>query len=279
MELDRKELKRRALETRKSAKPSPVLVTLVYLVLTGGIYSVVRQFSGGPTDQEMIQAMQQSDPAALGQVLGSVSGIGVFLSILVTLYILVMQYGYADYSLRLSRGQEAGYGTLISGFAVAGKVLLLQILVVVLCFLWYLAFAIPATLITIGIAAGFSGLGSGLGITFLMGLLIAVVWIAAVVFMVMRMLYYSLALFTFLDDPEAGCRAAVRRSKELMRGRRGFFFVLLLSFIGWYLLCVVTVGILSLWVTPYVSVAEANFYDAVRAPQATAAQFRSPEPF
>ncbi len=45
-------------------------------------------------------------------------------------------------------------------------------------------------------------------------------------------------------------------------------FLLFLSFIGWALLVIVTLGLAVLWVGPYFSVTLAKFYDRVRGEQA-----------
>ena len=70
---------------------------------------------------------------------------------------------------------------------------------------------------------------------------------------------------------------AIARSKELMDGNKGRLFCLQLSFIGWRLLCVLTLGIGYLWLAPYQNAAEAAFYrevtgrtDAMPRPDLTA---------
>ena len=44
--------------------------------------------------------------------------------------------------------------------------------------------------------------------------------------------------------------------------------MLCLSFIGWFLLGLITIGIAFLWVGPYFSVTLAKFYDRVRGEEA-----------
>lgn len=46
----------------------------------------------------------------------------------------------------------------------------------------------------------------------------------------------------------------------MMYGHKAEYFVLQLSFIGWYLLAVITLGIASFWVNPYVKITNANYY-------------------
>lgn len=63
-----------------------------------------------------------------------------------------------------------------------------------------------------------------------------------------------------LENPEKGIFEAMRESYEMMRGHRLRFFFLQLSFIGWYLLIYLSVGIGSVWVIPYVGCTGAHFY-------------------
>jgi DNA-directed RNA polymerase subunit RPC12/RpoP len=64
--------------------------------------------------------------------------------------------------------------------------------------------------------------------------------IAAMVLMfvlMFRAMYrYRLATYVMADQPETGVNAAIRRSKEIMKGRKMELFSLELSFIGWRLL-------------------------------------------
>ena len=72
---------------------------------------------------------------------------------------------------------------------------------------------------------------------------------------------YSLALYILFDNPDMGILDTISRSKALMRGRKGELFVLDLSFLGWALLCIIP--FVGLWVTPYISVTRANYYNAI----------------
>ena len=52
-------------------------------------------------------------------------------------------------------------------------------------------------------------------------------------------------------------------SMQMMDGNKWRLFCLRLSFIGWDILCGLTLGIGYLWLTPYKQVAEATFYREV----------------
>ena len=57
---------------------------------------------------------------------------------------------------------------------------------------------------------------------------------------------------------------AIDESKRIMQGHKAELFVLLLSFIGWFILSSLTCGILLIYVAPYYSAAMANFYNEIK---------------
>ncbi|WP_300560480.1 DUF975 family protein [Companilactobacillus sp.] len=52
----------------------------------------------------------------------------------------------------------------------------------------------------------------------------------------------------------------ITRSRKLMDGHKADYFVLQLSFIGWFLLGAITCGIGFIWIIPYYNLTMANFY-------------------
>ena len=71
---------------------------------------------------------------------------------------------------------------------------------------------------------------------------------------------YSQALYIYIENPEMGVIECLRTSRLAMKGHKIELFVLNLSFIGWILLSVLTLGILSLYVTPYIKTTLVNYY-------------------
>lgn len=52
---------------------------------------------------------------------------------------------------------------------------------------------------------------------------------------------------------------------KMMDGHKFDLFYLYLTFIGWGLLCILTLGIGLLWFVPYMQSASAHFYEDVKA--------------
>ena len=76
---------------------------------------------------------------------------------------------------------------------------------------------------------------------------------------------YRLNPYLLQDNPELSELDTIRLSKNMMKGHKWELFVLQLSFIGWILLSLLSLGIGLLWVIPYMQVAEAHFYEDVKA--------------
>lgn len=77
---------------------------------------------------------------------------------------------------------------------------------------------------------------------------------------IIKQLSYSMSFFLLADDPTLTQDKAREKSIELMNGNKWRLFCLRFSFIGWYLLSILTFGILLFWVIPYEKCAEAEFY-------------------
>jgi uncharacterized membrane protein len=77
-------------------------------------------------------------------------------------------------------------------------------------------------------------------------------------------LRYSQSYYIMIDNPEMKAKDAINRSKEMMKDQKWKYFLLHLSFIGWYLLCIPTLGIGLLWLMPYIYATQASFYEDLR---------------
>ncbi|MDD6057684.1 MAG: DUF975 family protein [Clostridiales bacterium] len=73
-------------------------------------------------------------------------------------------------------------------------------------------------------------------------------------------LNYSFVFLLLADDPQISVTAAFRESRRLLKGNRVRLFYLLLSFIVWRLLSLVSLGFASLWISPYLSQIMVTFY-------------------
>lgn len=78
-------------------------------------------------------------------------------------------------------------------------------------------------------------------------------------------LAYAMVPFVIRDNPEMGVRDVLRTSRLMMRGHKWELFVLQLTFIGWVILCCMTLFIGFFWLEPYMTTTNAHFYEDVKA--------------
>lgn len=88
-----------------------------------------------------------------------------------------------------------------------------------------------------------------------------IIYIAALIWCMVRSLLYSLTFYVAYDNPNMTSLEVVNESARMMNGNRWKIFLLELSFIGWAILCIFTLGIGYLWLVPYMQVALVCFYE------------------
>ena len=164
-------------------------------------------------------------PAGVINILGTfliTFGIIVILTCIVLCCIgSIVEVGYSQFNIDIIDAKEPKIKTLFSFFKHWGVAIVSALLRTLYVILWTLLFIIP------GIIAAYS---------------------------------YSMTPYILAENPEMSANDAISRSKELMKGHKWKLFCLELSFIGWNILCILTLGILVLWVEPYKHAAKAAFY-------------------
>lgn len=136
-----------------------------------------------------------------------------------------LMLGLAICFLKLIREEPFHIEELFDGFRRFEPALVLALLTGIFIFLWSLLFIIP------GIIASYS---------------------------------YSMSFYILNDNPQMSGKEALEASKNMMDGFKGKLFMLHLSFIGWGLLCILTLGIGFLWLFPYVEASTASFYQNLK---------------
>lgn len=158
-------------------------------------------------------------------------GIGTILSILYSLLVVnAIQLGVNALYLKVSRGEEGSLGTIFAYFSNGGyaKAILFYVLMGIYLFLWSLLLVIP------GIIKGFS---------------------------------YAMAPFIRVDEPELTANEVITKSRRMMDGYKWKLFCLYLTFLGWLLLSVLTLGIGLFWLIPYMHFSLVHFYRDLKKKQ------------
>jgi len=174
-------------------------------------------------DLDTLKALQENYPGFMN-VLKTILFGSTTINLLHFLMGGVIGLGYCTYLLKQHDRQERSYKDLFSHFEIYGPALCLHLLTGLFVALWSLLFVIP------GIVASYS---------------------------------YAMAPFIMAENPNLTARQALNASKQMMDGNKGRLFCLDLSFIGWSILSVLTLGIGSLFLNPYTSAARAAFYRSI----------------
>ena len=237
MGFNRPEAKRLAKAAMRNTNPNPMLVTLVFVLLTTGVSYLVGLVLTNPIYDALYTAYLYLldgayDPMFIFKSLLSPGMVAVYMlvSLLLNVYFWVMNFGYASYALRMARGEQPGYRRLFDGFAALGRAILVSLLTSIFLSLWGLLFMVPYMVVMILAAL----LGS-MGLMMLAILLL----IGGMVMMVIFSYRYRLATYFLLDHPEMGALESITQSKQAMKGWKGELFILDWSFFGWLLLVAV----------------------------------------
>ena len=103
-------------------------------------------------------------------------------------------------------------------------------------------------------------------VSLITGLIIALMSILLIIPGIIYAIKFAMTSFILAeqDEKELKEHKAYEVSSKMMEGHKWEFFVFQLSFIGWYFLCVITLGIASIWIVPYTTVASAMWYDELK---------------
>lgn len=168
--------------------------------------------------------------------------------------------GWYGFFLTLSRRQAAGISLIFEGFKQFGTAFLAYLLMGLLVFAWALpGFVMLIITVVTGIRHGVVGSGSIF--------MLVVLTMAACIPACVAQFRYSMTYFVINDTPGIGALEAIRHSTTLMVGNKWKLLCLQFRFLGWIVLCVLTLGIGFLWLAPYMMTSLACFYDDVRKGQ------------
>lgn len=222
--LNRAELKQEAKAVNRAARVSPYIFALIFLLITFVLSTVDAYVSGDVVANLQKNAPWLPIPAFLTQA-SFPPTVAAFVSVVVSLLGFVLEAGWCLYLLGVRRGEKMEYGTLFDGFSFAGKLIALNLVMIIFITLWSMLFVIP------GIIAAYR---------------------------------YRFAVLNLCENPELGVMEALNMSKAQTSGYKGQLFMLDLSFLGWAILCGATMGILAIWVMPYFSQTNVGYFEQIK---------------
>jgi uncharacterized membrane protein len=136
-----------------------------------------------------------------------------------------LSWGITVYFLNLIRQENIDYGRLFDGYKDFKRVFVAGLLTIIAAVVGLLLFIVPGIII---------------------------------------LLKLSQTSFIIKDDSEIGAVDAMKESMRMMQGHETELFGLILSFIGWFLLCLLTLGIGFLFFVPYTITTLAHYYEDLK---------------
>lgn len=153
------------------------------------------------------------------------AGIGSLIAAVLSIFLIPVRFGVAQYFHDISNGREGR----IDGFLAPYKekfweeMIKARLIATIYTILGMICFVIPG------------------------------------IFMALK---YSQIEYCFLDNKQIKYKEAMSRSAEIMKNNKMDLFVLYLSFFGWMLLIPLTLGVLAIFVGPYMEAAMIQFFYA-----------------
>lgn len=111
---------------------------------------------------------------------------------------------------------------------------------------------------------GFEDLWTAIKAQFLMGLFISLWSLLLIIPGIIKAYSYSMTYFILAENKGMPVLEAITLSRKMMDGHKMDLFLLFLSFIGWFILVLITFGIAGIWVYPYLYATFSNFYLSVK---------------
>jgi len=211
--------------------PRLLLISLVYVIFITVVSWLSIRLPGSINLQDINSRLASGEIPSPWIIYTNFKPIGLFLAVLLSLLQPVLDVGFISYCVKINRCKDTEFRDLFNGFIFFTKSVSIFIITAVLIFLWSLFLIIP------GIVASYR---------------------------------YRLAYYILLDDPGKSALQCISESKLLMHGKKVDLLIIDLSFLGWYVLDYAIVlltplpfiiPIVSIWLSPYVGLTRAAFYE------------------
>ena len=184
--------------------------------------------SGHWTEAAMLTFVYCIVAWAFSALVGGLEYVQQGLGTVASLLLLPLGWGYAVTFLSNARGEEDPFNVsrMFDGYKDFSRIFTTVLLTQIYILLWTLLLIIPG---------------------------------------IIKSLSYAMTPFVLRDNPEMKNNEAIELSMKMMNDHKGELFWLYLTFIGWGILCILTLGIGYFWLAPYMQASMAQFYEEVKA--------------
>ena len=243
-----KDFKAQAKAQLKDKKKGPVLITLISALFLIAFYMLFFPL--------MLKLSYAPSTAAFFRIYA----IMLLLSLIWGLLLCVVYFAILKVLFKLNKtSEEVTIGDFFKSFSIWKKAIGSALYQFLFIFLWELAIISP-----VGITAAFV-VGEYEQVSIILFIIWYVAYIFAIVFIYRKVYQYSQMFYLVADKPEtAKIKESLKTSIKMTKGYKRKLFLLDLSFIGWAILCILTLGILTLWILPYYYMTKINAYNFLR---------------
>lgn len=147
-------------------------------------------------------------------------------SLIWSLLSLPLSWGYTVFFLRLIRFEDTSLGHLFDGYKDFVRIILTMLLLIIVTAIGFMLLIIPGIILSLGLC---------------------------------------MTSYILKDDEQIGAVDALKKSWSMMKDHKAEMFWLGLSFIGWMILSMFTLGIGFLFLAPYMYTTFAHFYEDLKA--------------
>jgi len=211
--------------------PRIFLICFIYLLFATVVSWLSVRLPGSINLQDINTRLASGELPGFGIIYTNFRPIGAGLALLLLLLQPVLDAGFISYCLKTNRLLDTEIKDLFNGFIYFTKILSIFFITVFFILLWSLLLIIP------GIIASYR---------------------------------YRQAYYILFDDPGKGALQCINESKLLMNGKKLDLLIIDLSFLGWYFIDYTVIllmplpiafPIISIWLSPYVGLTRAAFYE------------------
>ncbi|GAA0057560.1 hypothetical protein ScFU53_12250 [Streptococcus canis] len=194
----------------------------------------------------------------------------LLLTLIISFFTLSAAFTMIDVARHYRRKVTFSESTTAFSGELFGKLLILFFMKWLFFLVWSLIWFLGLFIFIIGLSAFMMNAKSGTGIAISLVFLVLGALLTLVGFgiYVNRYYAYSLAEYILYDKVKEGAYlgsvAAIETSVAMMKGYKWKLFLLQLSFIGWFLLNLLTLGLLTIYLLPYFTTANVIFYDRLK---------------
>ena len=195
-------------------------------------------------------------------ILNFIPVVGSIISLIISVPIY---YGFVASFIDLKRNQETnaftftseGFGQFSKAWAVYLRIILKCLIPIILLIIsiGLTVYATAYSTVSLYTATVSNTVPTTIRIISLILIIISCIWL------ICRNLSYSLSNYILKDNPDMTSKEIIEESARLMNGNRLKLIWLGITFIGWYILSSLTLGIGLLWVLPYTQISTIEFYE------------------